>query len=191
MEELEFRYDTQLLLDQYVEDGDDADDVADDLLDEIRDYLSSTEVASKVNTDNLYATMAYYARDNCVSAGDQSGCSTDYSVSDIKQVVDIWKANYASGAIEVRLITFDELKDNLGYEYYEEGTSIGYRKTENTPSWVYNSNYRYWTMSSYNDSESDVWVVTNDSYLSLHSVGISGAYFNTVRPVITILKSAI
>ena len=39
MEELEFRYDTQLLLDKYVEGDDDPDDVADDLLDEIRDYL--------------------------------------------------------------------------------------------------------------------------------------------------------
>ena len=38
---IEFRYDTQLLLDQYVNDGDDADDVADDLTDEIRDYLLS------------------------------------------------------------------------------------------------------------------------------------------------------
>ncbi|MCR5396870.1 MAG: hypothetical protein K6E64_05315 [Lachnospiraceae bacterium] len=36
---IEFRYDTQLLLDQYVNDGDDADDVADDLTDEIREYL--------------------------------------------------------------------------------------------------------------------------------------------------------
>ena len=36
---IEFRYDTQLLLDQYVTDGDDPDDVADDLVDEIRDYL--------------------------------------------------------------------------------------------------------------------------------------------------------
>ncbi|MCR4673969.1 MAG: hypothetical protein K5675_03080 [Lachnospiraceae bacterium] len=36
---IEFRYDTQLLLDQYVEDGDDPDDVADDLTDEIREYL--------------------------------------------------------------------------------------------------------------------------------------------------------
>ena len=36
---IEFRYDTQLLLDQYVADGDDPDDVADDLVDEIRDYL--------------------------------------------------------------------------------------------------------------------------------------------------------
>ncbi|MCR4798780.1 MAG: hypothetical protein K5853_10125 [Lachnospiraceae bacterium] len=38
---IEFRYDTQLLLDFYVEEGEDADDVADDLTDEIREYLLS------------------------------------------------------------------------------------------------------------------------------------------------------
>ena len=36
---IEFRYDTQLLLDHYVEDGEDADDVADELRDEIIKYL--------------------------------------------------------------------------------------------------------------------------------------------------------
>ena len=36
---IEFRYDTQLLLDVYVGDDVDADDVADDLTDEIREYL--------------------------------------------------------------------------------------------------------------------------------------------------------
>ena len=36
---IEFRYDTQLLLDQYVEDGVDPDDLADDLTDEIREYV--------------------------------------------------------------------------------------------------------------------------------------------------------
>ena len=39
---IEFRYDTQLLLDVYVEDGQDPDDVADDLVDEIRDHILST-----------------------------------------------------------------------------------------------------------------------------------------------------
>lgn len=39
---IEFRYDTQLLLDVYVEDGADPDDVADDLVDEIRDHILST-----------------------------------------------------------------------------------------------------------------------------------------------------
>ena len=38
---IEFRYDTQLLLDHYVEDGEDADDVADDLRDEIIEYLEN------------------------------------------------------------------------------------------------------------------------------------------------------
>ncbi len=37
---IEFRYDTQLLLDKYVEEGEDPDDVADDLVDEIRDYIN-------------------------------------------------------------------------------------------------------------------------------------------------------
>lgn len=41
----------------------------------------------------------------------------------------------------------------------------GWTKTDATPSWVYSSNYWYWTMSKYFDS--------------------------TKRPVITIKKSAI
>ena len=39
---IEFRYDTQLLLDKYIEDGEDADDVADDLVDEVRDHILAT-----------------------------------------------------------------------------------------------------------------------------------------------------
>ncbi|MBQ7261984.1 MAG: kinase to dihydroxyacetone kinase [Lachnospiraceae bacterium] len=39
METIEFRYDTQLLLDKYVEAGEDPDDVSDDLVDEIRDHI--------------------------------------------------------------------------------------------------------------------------------------------------------
>ena len=39
---IEFRYDTQLLLDKYVEDGADPDDVSDDLVDEIREHILET-----------------------------------------------------------------------------------------------------------------------------------------------------
>ncbi len=39
---IEFRYDTQLLLDQYVKEGEDVDDLADDLVDEVRDHILST-----------------------------------------------------------------------------------------------------------------------------------------------------
>ena len=41
---------------------------------EIKDYLAATEVASKVDTSGKYASMPYYSRDTCVSAGDTSGC---------------------------------------------------------------------------------------------------------------------
>ncbi|MCR5511196.1 Dihydroxyacetone kinase family protein [Lachnospiraceae bacterium XBB2008] len=36
---LEFRYDTQLLLDKYNTEGVDVDDLADDLVDEVRDHI--------------------------------------------------------------------------------------------------------------------------------------------------------
>ena len=155
---------------------------------EISSYLSSSEVASKVSTSGTYAQMAYYARENCVSAGDVSGCTTDYSVSDVKQVVDIWKTNSASGAIEARLAKVNELSA-LGYvEGNLTPSDIGWIKTENTPNWVYNSNYWYWTMSQYSDAASRVWFVNGGGSVDGSDVtGGDGA----VRPVITISKSAI
>ncbi|MBO4901135.1 MAG: kinase to dihydroxyacetone kinase [Lachnospiraceae bacterium] len=36
---IEFRYDTQLLLDKYNTEGVDVDDLADDLVDEVRDHI--------------------------------------------------------------------------------------------------------------------------------------------------------
>ena len=155
---------------------------------EISSYLSSTEIANKVDTNGTYAQMAYYSAEDCVSAGDVSGCSTDYSVSDVKQVVDVWKTNYASGAIEARLIKLDEIT-NLGYEWgVYNVSSEGYVPSESTPSWVYNSNYWYWTISQYNDSSSAVWYVDSDGNLNYNYVNST---CGAVRPVITISKSNI
>ena len=67
--------------------------------------------------------------------------SGNYETSFVKIIVDAWKNAEAPLATEARLITLNDLTTNLGYEYYEEGTTQGYRKTENTPIWVYNSNY--------------------------------------------------
>ena len=67
-------------------------------------------------------------------------------------------------------------------------TTIPY-DSSNTPSWVYNSNYRYWTMSPYEDSAFDVWFVYDVGGLGRGDVyGTSGG---AVRPVITLLKSAL
>ena len=71
------------------------------------------------------------------------GTSTDYNTSYVKQVVDKWSSSkiIKKDLKEARLITFDELITNLGYEYQQVNpTSKQYKKTDNTPAWVYSFN---------------------------------------------------
>ena len=114
--------------------------------------------------------------------------SSAYEGSYVKTTVDAWKTAKAPMATEARLITIDDLKDNLGYELDNSATTEIYIPSEQTPSWVYNSNYWYWTMSQYQDSASRVWVVGDGGSLSRSDVDSDGA---VVRPVITISKSAL
>ena len=135
--------------------------------------------------------MAYYSAENCVSGGDISGCITDYAVSDVRQVVDVWKTNYASGANQARLATIEEISA-LGYEYQENDTSMWYNKTANTPSWVYapsSDYYWYWTMSQFGDKSSAVWDVHDNGGLGSYSV--VGLTSGSVRPVIVLSKTLI
>ena len=112
--------------------------------------------------------------------------SSAYEGSYVKTTVDAWKTAKAPMATEARLITIDDLKDNLGYELDNSATTEIYISSEQTPSWVYNSNYWYWTMSQYQDSSSNVWDVGYIGDLGSTSVGSSSG---VVRPVITISKS--
>ena len=125
----------------------------------INRYTSSS-VGTAYN-HNGYGGMAYYTSETCRFVNDSyvtTGCTTDYAQSEVKYVVDAWKNAKAPAASEARLITYDELLNNLGFELDDEQT--GYKASaENTPSWVYNSNYWYWTMSQYEDSASSVWDV--------------------------------
>ena len=141
---------------------------------------------------NGYGGMAYYLSETCGYVNNNTvytGCTTDFEESEVKYVVDAWKTANAPAATEVRLITFDDLTENLGFELQQVSpTSQAYTYTANTPSWVYNSNYSYWTMSRYNDSASDVWNVSNDGSLSSNNAYDYGI---VVRPVIIISKSAL
>ena len=115
--------------------------------------------------------------------------STVYSTSYVKTTVDAWKTAKAPMATEARLITIDDLKDNLGYVLDTSASSEAYIPSSSTPSWVYNSNYNYWTMSQYQDSASSVWYVSGDGGLNCGNVGSYNNY--VVRPVITISKTNI
>ena len=117
--------------------------------------------------------------------GMEYGSSIDYSTSEVKQVVDAWKFTAVTSGDNAyaRLITLDELTDNLGYEYYDNGSVQIYQKSEDTPSWAYNTNYSYFTMTSKADS-SKVWNVGTN----LIDYDVSSS--SMVRPVLELSKSA-
>ena len=140
---------------------------------EISDYKPAD---AQTYSSNGYTGMQYHSSSNA------------YDGSYIKTTVDAWKAAKAPAATEARLITKNELIDNLGYVLKENATSEEYIPSGSTPSWVYNSNYWYWTMSPYTDSAPYVWRVGGSSRLDSGVVGNDGS---VVRPVIVLSKSLI
>ena len=88
-----------------------------------------------------------------------------------------------------RLITYDELYNNLNYDRPDLNTNTGY-PTSNTPSFMINNSFgRYWTMSAIQDYDNQLWVLDgNDGKLS---DGYITSHDYAVRPVITIKKSAL
>ncbi len=116
----------------------------------------------------------------------QYGSSVDYSTSTVKQVVDAWAttAVKSGDTATARLISHDDLVDNLGYVNSLDTSQTTASSNGTTPSWVYNSNYWYWTISQYGDS-SRVWNVCGGN---LYGIFLSDGYM--VRPVLELLKSA-
>lgn len=94
-------------------------------------------------------------------------------------------------ASEARLITVDELS-SFGYEYKNTSTSgginMGWVKGEYVPSWIYNSKYEYYTMSSIDDSTDMVWLV--DSAGNIVKIAVYIPNFR-LRPVIVLPKPAL
>ena len=144
-----------------------------------------------------YGGMAYYTSETCGyvnSSWLDSGCTTDYAASDIKQVVDAWKNAKAPAATEARLITKDEIDNNFEFEEYDCCGGCGACKENRfKDSWMYNRNYRYWTISQYNNSDYYVWGVEHSG--SLINFKVNGDYphyhDSVVRPVIVLPKSAL
>ena len=165
-------------------------------------YSTSASYYQKAYDVNGYGGMTYYTSTTCgyPTAGSwtrvTTGCTTDYKKSEIKYVVDVWANTKLTqddlkevDGYKARLITKDELLDNLGYSASQSGTGFSFN-ADYSPSFVYNSNYSYCTMSSFNDSVSYVWSVGKSG--SLYNSGLFDDYGNgVVRPVINLLKSAI
>ncbi len=140
---------------------------------------------TKTEMDSLNLTGVTVSEENAYGKV-QYGSSVDYSTSTVKQVVDKW----AEGAVKsgdsasARLITYEEVHI-LGYSDTMGCGGSCYVVQGTVPSWIYNSNYWYWTMSPNADS-SNVWSVLNDGRLARYGVTSSCM----VRPVLVLSKSA-
>ena len=167
-------------------------------------FINKFTATSQNTTNNVngYGGVVYYSSETC-RYGSEDGCTTRYDDSDIKKIVDNWALDkFISSDLKVdltgnsvRLISEDDLKNNFGYESVAMGTSdeINLKTPSNSYNWIYNEGYKYWTMSPYKDDLSRVWYVS-----SIGDIGSTTVYgytgFDTsvvVRPVVTILKSAI
>ena len=153
----------------------------------INKYTSSS--VGTVYDNNGYGGMVYYSSATC-GAGVYDGCTTDYNQSEVKYTVDAWATDKFNSndltedslGYKARLISYDELINNLECAG-NNCSSSSYH------SWVYNSNYLYWTMSPYNYSASNVWYVGYSGDVNRSPVCDGIAI--VVRPVVTLLKSAL
>lgn len=140
---------------------------------------------------NGYGGMAYYSSETCGYVNGSvvdTGCKNDYASSEIKHVVDAWKAAKAPAASEARLISKDEIETER--KEYDPCGGCGAVATGDSAkyNWMYNNNYWYWTNTPDTDTSSTVWGVDNNGVLGANLVNNSGG---VVRPVITISKSII
>lgn len=163
---------------------------------EAKNIVASTEIEDKVSISYDYLYMQYFYHDQCVSAGETSGCTTDYSISSVKQIVDAWSNYYLNQSdlledelgYKARLITFEELTGDLGYKKTMGSGTYYYISDEDvTPSNIASSGEQTFTMTTYEDYNSKLWFLGSDGSVYSGDVNIN----LVVKPVINLKKSVI
>ena len=142
---------------------------------EVQQY--SEGIGAHISNQKGYGGMQYHLNSN------------NYATSYIKSVVDKWALDKVKNYKKVRLLTHDELVTDLGYINTNDTTKTIPSSNGDTPLWVYNNDYWYWTQSNYNDSTNSLWVVRNNG--TLHDNGYKGGVLDTecvVRPVVIFSK---
>ena len=158
---------------------------------------SSSSYYQQANNQNGYGGITYYTSKLCGCYSNHctyNDCKIDYAMSEVKYVVDAWaKDKFDAKSIkEARLIKYEELTEYLGYNESLKRCTGGcwYEKSDDIPSWVYNENYSYWTMSPVDDSSNSVWYIKNDGIID-RLVPYFSNDCRTIRPVITLNKNAL
>ena len=152
--------------------------------------LDTSSLSEYVESKDGILITPYYQSSSC-HGGTSVGCTKEYESSLVKQILDIWGSQYLESSnlvadetgYKYRLITFNELKDKLYYEYYIQNiSSKKYFKSPNTPNWFYNS--ESWTMSGITDSNSSVAFISTNGSIDEESLIMPHA----IRPVINVKK---
>ena len=144
-----------------------------------------------------YGAIAYYSSPTCenMTNNDRSGCNSSYDSSEVKYVVDAWATQNLNSSdlkkdklgYSYRLITSDEIIDNLGFEAdLTQITVIRYKATSKSPSWIRNALYEYWTMTPTDDLEY-VNMVNLDKIIISSNV----LSYATIVPVVNIAKDKV
>ena len=165
----------------------------------IKDSGSNESSVTLLKADPLsYEEIEYYSAGTGAQisnrsgyGGMQYGTTSEYSTSYVKQTVDAWAADKVpNGLQEAKIIEYDDF-GNLGYEWKNIDTSggMGWGKTAAIPTWVYNSNYHYYTSTPYEDLASEVWYMHDEG--SLHRSYSVSADSLVVRPVIVLDKGVL
>ncbi len=166
--------------------------------------LKDEPLLDDYNNDSgkVYIENPYFYNESC-NSNNTSGCTNNYNQSNIKTIVDNWivQHNIENDLVSIRgykarLLTINELIDNLGYIPGLVGSIISFVMTEDTPDFIYNNSYNYWTMSGYEDSNNVVYIFVNNNLNQYLNNGASGLFGDAiydsymVRPIINLKKYA-
>lgn len=161
---------------------------------EAKRIMNSTEIYNQLNYSDKYVATSYMYSDTCQSAENiTSGCSNDYTISALKQIVDKWGAdNFKSSDLvldkfgyKYRLLNFEELTNVLYFDDFRwDMNHKGYHSTTNTPAWIYE--YNIWTMSG-GESAKNIYCIKDDG--ELYSSIAYSEY--TIQPVVNVKKDSV
>lgn len=159
-----------------------------------KDHLTSEEVnvysTTYVSEDGEYP---YYESDNC-NANDESGCSTNCDISDVKKIVDGWSSQFSEDLIEVdgykaRLIGSNDFSIGIGDSY---GRMYMYsdipRQILQVQAFVpFQVQYivPFWSNVNIDDSNVDI-IIINDELINAKVYSKS-----LIKPIINLNKNAL
>ena len=151
--------------------------------------LTKKEFDPSAITNDL---VHYYSSDTCsIIDNATQGCTNNYDSSTVKNIVDKWANDYILSSdleeidgYKVRIVTYDELINNLGYTMQNSITDSYLMYSSDTPPFVYDSSSSpYWIISNIEDQN-----YSNNVFYRVESNHVNDKY--KVRPVVFLKKCA-